>query len=211
MVSEQMEHRTDVPPQYRITDPKVLEVMRTVPRHLFVPANQVERAYSDTFLPIGYGQTISQPYMVAIMTQLLELEGSEKVLEIGTGSAYQAAVLAELTPDVYSMEIIPELADQAARRMRELGYGDVHLRLGNGYYGWEEAAPFDAIIVTCAPDHVPPPLLQQLKEGGRMVIPVGPRGFQTLWLIEKIDGEVQAENIMPVGFVPFVGVPGGAK
>ncbi len=211
MVSEQMEHRLDVPAKYRITDPMVLDAMRTVPRHLFVPEDQVDRAYSDRPLPIGYGQTISQPYMVALMTQLLELEGDEKVLEIGTGSGYQAAVLAELVPDVYSIEIVPELADQAAKRLRGLGYRDIHLRLGNGYYGWEEAAPFDAIIVTCAPDHVPPPLLQQLKEGGRMVIPVGPRGLQTLWLIEKVNGQVQAENIMTVGFVPFVGVPRGGK
>ncbi len=211
MVSEQMEHRTDVPAQYLITDPKVLEAMCTVPRHLFVPKDLVDRAYSDTFLPIGYGQTISQPYIVAIMTQLLELEGDEKVLEIGTGSGYQAAVLAELVPEVYSMEIVPELADQAAERLRGLGYTDIHLRLGNGYYGWEEAAPFDAVIVTCAPDHVPPPLVEQLKEGGRMVIPVGPRGLQTLWLIDKVEGKVQATNIMPVGFVPLVGIPGGTQ
>ena len=190
-----------------VSDPDVLRAMRTVPRHLFVPADYLDLAYDDRPLPIGYGQTISQPYIVAWMTELLQLKPGEKVLEIGTGSGYQAAVLAELGyVEVYSIEIIPELAAQAAERLRRLGYGRVHLTQGDGYFGWPEYAPYDAIIVTAAPDHLPPPLVEQLKEGGRLVIPIGPRGgWQTLWRFTKQAGEVQAEALDYVSFVPLTG------
>ncbi|HQE92682.1 MAG TPA: protein-L-isoaspartate(D-aspartate) O-methyltransferase [Anaerolineae bacterium] len=191
-----------------IADPEVLRAMRTVPRHRFVPAEYVDQAYADHPLPIGYGQTISQPYIVAWMTELLELQGGEKVLEIGTGSGYQAAVLAERGDiDVYSIEIVPELATQAADRLCDLGYTDVHVKQGDGYYGWAEYAPFDAIIVTAAPDHVPPPLVAQLKDGGRLVIPIGPPGgYQSLWQFVKEGDELTAYNLGGVSFVPFTGV-----
>lgn len=190
-----------------VTNPDVLRAMRTVPRHRFVPPDYRAMAYADHPLPIGYGQTISQPYIVAWMTELLDLQPGEKVLEIGTGSGYQAAVLAELGGiDVYSIEIVPELAEQAAERLLDLGYSDVHVKQGDGYYGWEEFAPFDAIIVTAAPDHVPQPLVQQLKEGGRLVIPIGPPGgYQTLWQFVKEGGELMAYNLGGVSFVPFTG------
>jgi len=190
-----------------VTAPDVLRAMRTVPRHRFVPAEYVELAYADHPLPIGYGQTISQPYIVAWMTELLALQPGEKVLEIGTGSSYQAAVLAELGDiDVYSIEIVPELAEQATSRLRDLGYTDVHLKQGDGYYGWEEHAPFDAIIVTAAPDHLPAPLVQQLKDGGRLVIPIGPPGgYQSLWQFVKNGDDLRAYNMGGVTFVPFTG------
>jgi protein-L-isoaspartate(D-aspartate) O-methyltransferase len=190
-----------------ITDLGVLEAMRTVPRHLFVPSDYLELAYNDYPLPIGYGQTISQPYIVAWMTELLELEPGEKVLEIGTGSGYQAAVLAELDGvDVYTIEIVPELAEIAENRLRELGYSDVKVMQGDGYYGWAEYAAFDAIIVTAAPDHLPAPLVEQLAEGGRLVIPIGPPGgYQTLWQFVKAGDDVTAYSMGGVRFVPFTG------
>ncbi len=190
-----------------VADPDVLWAMRTVPRHLFVPPDYLDQAYHDNPLPIGYGQTISQPYIVAYMTELLRLQAGEKVLEIGTGSGYQAAVLAELGyVEVYSVEIVPELAAQAAERLPALGYGQVHLRQGDGYYGWPEQAPFDAIIVTAAPDHLPAPLVAQLREGGRLVIPIGPPGaVQTLWLFERTAEGITAYNMGGVSFVPFTG------
>ncbi len=190
-----------------VSDPDVVRAMQTVPRHRFVPADYVDQAYADHPLPIGYGQTISQPYIVAWMTELLDLQPGEKVLEIGTGSGYQAAVLAELDDvDVYSIEIVPQLAEQAANRLRDLGYTDVHVKQGDGYYGWEEYAPFDAIIVTAAPDHLPAPLAQQLKDGGRLVIPIGPPGgYQSLWKFVKEGEEMHAYNMGGVIFVPFTG------
>ncbi|MCX7941698.1 MAG: protein-L-isoaspartate(D-aspartate) O-methyltransferase [Dictyoglomaceae bacterium] len=187
-----------------IKDEKVLKAMLKVPRHLFVDKSLWNSAYGDFPLPIGFGQTISQPYIVALMTESLRLKGDEKVLEIGTGSGYQAAILAEITKKVYTVEIIKELADRAKERLRALGYTYVMVKWDDGYYGWKEYAPYDAIIVTCAPDHVPPPLIQQLKEGGRMVIPVGPPGmYQTLWLIEKKDGKLKFTDLGGVLFVPL--------
>jgi protein-L-isoaspartate(D-aspartate) O-methyltransferase len=187
-----------------VSDRRVLAAMRTVPRHLFVSEDWVDQAYDDHPLPIGHSQTISQPYIVAWMTELLQGEPGEVVLEVGTGSGYQAAVLAELGYVVYTIEIIEPLAAQAARRLGEMGYDGVHARQGDGYYGWEEEAPYDAIIVTCAPDHIPPPLIQQLKEGGRMVVPVGPPGgYQSLFLLTKENGEVRSENLGGVRFVPL--------
>ena len=190
-----------------IKNEDVLRVMRTVPRHEFVPDEFLDQAYEDHPLPIGYGQTISQPYIVAWMTELLELQPGEKVLEIGTGSGYQAAVLAELGyVDVYSIEIVPELAELATNRLQDLGYTNVQVKQGDGYYGWPEHAPFDAIIVTAAPDHLPAPLADQLAEGGRIVIPIGPAGlYQTLWKFVKEDGELKAYNMGGVAFVPFTG------
>jgi protein-L-isoaspartate(D-aspartate) O-methyltransferase len=189
-----------------ITDEKVLAVMEKVPRHEFVLPEYLDQAYADHPLPIGFGQTISQPYIVALMTQLLQLQPGDKVLEIGTGSGYQAAVLAELVDQVYTIEIIPELARSAEERLRRLGYHDVHVRQGDGYYGWPEEAPFDAIIVTAAPDHLPQPLVQQLKDGGRLVVPIGPPGgYQTLWQIIKRGEELEANNIAGVLFVPLMG------
>lgn len=189
-----------------VSDKRVLQAMAVVPRHEFVPAELLDSAYGDHPLPIGYGQTISQPYIVAWMTELLEIGPGDKVLEIGTGSGYQAAILAEITDQVYSVEIIPELAEQAAGRLRRLGYTSIHLKQGDGYYGWEEHAPYDAIIVTAAPDHIPQPLVQQLKDGGRMVIPVGPVGaFQTLWRITKEGEQIRSENMGGVIFVPLTG------
>jgi protein-L-isoaspartate(D-aspartate) O-methyltransferase len=188
-----------------IHDARVIAAMSKVPRHLFVPDDYLNQAYEDHPLPIGYGQTISQPYIVALMTEHLALQPGEKVLEIGTGSGYQAAILAELTTQVYTVEIIEPLERQAATTLEALGY-NVHCKIGDGYYGWPEHAPFDAIIVTCAPDHVPPPLLEQLKDGGRLVIPVGPPGFlQTLWLIEKNGDKLESTNLGGVSFVPLLG------
>jgi protein-L-isoaspartate(D-aspartate) O-methyltransferase len=186
-------------------DAGVLEAMRRVPRHDFVPANLRELAYDDRPLPIGYGQTYFQPYIVALMTDLLRLPPRGRALEIGTGSGYQAAVLAELGHQVYTIEIVPALAEQAAKRLSDLGYTTVHVRRGDGYYGWPEAAPFDAIVVTAAATQIPPPLLEQLKPGGRMVIPVGAAFLvQQLMLIEKhADGTIRTEALLPVAFVAF--------
>lgn len=190
-----------------VSDPAVLRAMLKVPRHEFVPADQVDQAYRDHPLPIGYGQTISQPYIVAWMTELLELQPGERVLEIGTGSGYQAAVLAELGGlEVYSIEIVPELAERAAARLEALGYDQVKVKQGDGYYGWEEYAPFDAIIITAAPDHLPAPLAAQLKDGGRIVVPIGPPGgYQNLWKFVSQAGELIAYNLGAVSFVPFTG------
>ncbi|MEJ2709563.1 MAG: protein-L-isoaspartate(D-aspartate) O-methyltransferase [Anaerolineales bacterium] len=190
-----------------VEDADVLGAMRTVPRHRFVPERFEDQAYGDHPLPIGYGQTISQPYMVAWMTELLDLQPGERVLEIGTGSGYQAAVLAELEDiQVYSIEIVPELAESAQARLQQLGYDQVQVIQGDGYYGWKEHAPYDAIIVTAAPDHLPSPLVDQLAAGGRLVIPIGPPGgYQTLWQFTYEQGELQAHNIGGVSFVPFTG------
>jgi protein-L-isoaspartate(D-aspartate) O-methyltransferase len=188
-----------------VVDPDVLRAMRAVKRHQFVPDEYQDTAYADHPLPIGYGQTISQPYIVAWMTELLELEPGARVLEIGTGSGYQAAVLAELPEvEVYSIEIVPQLAEQAGERLARLGYEGVHAKQDDGYYGWPEHAPFDAIIVTAAPDHLPQPLVGQLVEGGRLVIPIGPPGsYQTLWKFVKAGETVKAHNMGGVAFVPF--------
>ncbi len=190
-----------------IVDDDVLRAMRTVPRHQFVPSDLLQLAYADHPLPIGYGQTISQPYIVAWMTELLDLKEGDRVLEIGTGSGYQAAVLAELgLVEVYTIEIVPELAESAAQRLRDLGYDRVHVRQGDGYYGWPDAAPFDAIIVTAAPDHLPAPLVEQLSDDGRIVIPIGPPGgFQSLWKFVQENSELVAYNQGGVAFVPFTG------
>lgn len=189
-----------------VTAPHVLDAMRAVPRHRFVPSDVVSQAYADHPLPIGYGQTISQPYIVALMTEKLNLEPGDKVLEIGTGSGYQAAVLAEITDQVYTVEIIPELAERASDTLEATGYTEVQTLNADGYYGWEEHAPYDAIIVTAAPDHVPHPLIQQLKDGGHLVIPIGsPGGYQTLWQMTKRGDDLETRNLGGVRFVPFTG------
>ncbi|MFO8013621.1 MAG: protein-L-isoaspartate(D-aspartate) O-methyltransferase [Phycisphaerae bacterium] len=191
---------------YGLKDKQVLKAMRSVPRHEFVPDDVARRAYDDSPLPIGYGQTISQPYMVAEMTRRLDLDRGDHVLEIGTGSAYQAAVLAHFTPNVYTMEIVGPLAEAARKRLDRLGYDPVKVRHGDGYHGWPEGGPFDAIIVTCAAGQIPPPLVKQLKAGGRMVIPVGGRfSVQRLMLVEKDKaGEVTSRSLMAVRFVPLL-------
>jgi protein-L-isoaspartate(D-aspartate) O-methyltransferase len=188
-------------------DTRVLEAMARVPRHEFVPGQLVDMAYQNRPLPIGHGQTISQPYIVAIMTDLLDIEPGQRILEIGTGSGYQAAVLAEIDARVWSIEIIPALGEQAQTRLRRLGYDGVEVRLGDGYHGWPEHAPFDAIIVTAAASHIPPPLLQQLKPGGKMIIPVGSRfSTQQLLLVSRnADDEFTTRQILPVRFVPLTG------
>jgi protein-L-isoaspartate(D-aspartate) O-methyltransferase len=190
-----------------VTDPQVLKAMGKVPRHAFVVVRHRERAYWDRSMPIEYGQTISQPYIVAIMTELLRLKPGDKVLEIGTGSGYQAAVLAEVTPKVFTVEIIQPLEAQTSELLKLLGYNTVKVRKADGYYGWPEEAPFQGIIVTAAAGHVPPPLVQQLAPGGRMVIPVGdPYGTQRLVLVTKDKaGTIQTEDRMPVLFVPMTG------
>ena len=185
----------------------VLDAMRRTPRHAFVPADLRDLAYADRPLPIGYGQTISQPYIVALMTDLLRLAPGSRALEIGTGSGYQAAILAELRHEVYTIEIVPVLAEQAAERLSDLDYHTVQVRQGDGYFGWPDAAPFDAIIVTAAASQIPPPLLEQLKPGGRMVIPIGAAFLtQQLMLVEKLaDGSIRTEALLPVVFVPLTG------
>jgi protein-L-isoaspartate(D-aspartate) O-methyltransferase len=188
-------------------DARVVEALRTVPRHEFVPRDQRKRAYDDRPLPIGYGQTISQPYIVAVMTELLEVKPGSRVLEIGTGSGYQAAVLAQMGAKVFTMEIVPELGEAARERLGRLGYDKAEARVGDGYYGWEDRAPFDAIIVTAAANHIPPPLLAQLKSDGRMVIPLGnPFGMQHLLIVRKEkDGRTATRKVLPVRFVPLTG------
>lgn len=199
MVRRQLEARD-------ITDKRVLEVMGEVPRHLFVSPAYRRQAYEDYPLPIDEGQTISQPYIVALMTQHLKLKKGDKVLEIGTGSGYQAAVLAHLTDQVFSIEIRENLANKAAETLRKLRYDQVQVKWSDGYFGWEEHSPFDAIIVTCAANHVPPSLLRQLKEGGRLVIPLGSTlYFQTLTLITKTEGKPKVKHILGVRFVPMTG------
>ena len=187
-----------------VTDPSVLQAMRRVPRHEFVPPEYLGQSYEDHPLPIGYGQTISQPFIVAYMSENSELKPGDRVLEIGTGSGYQAAVLADMGMEVYSIEIVPELAEQAEARLKRLGYA-AQVRAGDGYHGWPEAAPFDAIIVTAAPDHVPQPLIEQLKPGGRLVVPIGPVGaIQTLWQFTLEAGDqLIARNLGDVRFVPL--------
>jgi len=187
-----------------IRDIRVLKAMEKVERHLFVPEGLRHLAYEDYPLPIGEGQTISQPYIVALMTELLSLKPSERVLEIGTGSGYQAAILAEICRQVYTIEIIPALAERAEKILAELQYKNVKVKCGDGFAGWKEFAPFDGIIVTCAPPSVPGPLLEQLAEGGRLVIPVGEQ-LQDLKLIQKIKGKCLEKNIIPVRFVPMTG------
>jgi protein-L-isoaspartate(D-aspartate) O-methyltransferase len=197
MVREQIEKRG-------IDDPIVLSAMRNTPRHLFVPDHLQGNAYEDRPLPIGFGQTISQPYIVALMTQAIQAASGMRILEIGTGSGYQAAVLAETGAEVFSIEIVSALAARAEADLKKAGYGDVQVRAGDGYHGWLEAAPFDAIIVTAAAEAIPPPLLQQLKDGGRLIIPVGPPlGSQYLVLVEREDGRNRTERLLPVRFVPF--------
>ena len=196
MVKTQLETRG-------ITDAKVLKAMRKVKRHLFVPTHQLISAYNDSPLPIGYGQTISQPYIVAYMTQAARLFPDDRVLEIGTGSGYQAAVLAELVKEVYTIEILKPLADTARVRLEELGYRNIKVKHGDGYKGWKEYAPYDAIIVTAAPDEAPEELVRQLKVGGRMVVPIG-SFFQELYLITKRESGIKQELLLPVVFVPMI-------
>ncbi len=188
-----------------ISDERVLAVMEKVPRHKFMPF-YIDEAYEDHPVPIGYGQTISQPYIVALMTQLLETKNSDKVLEIGTGSGYQAAVLAELVDKVYTIEIIEALSKRANQTLSSLGYSNVEVKHADGYFGWEEKAPFDAIIITAAANHLPPPLIQQLKDNGKIVIPLAsPTGFQTLTLITKKGNDLETKFITGVRFVPMIG------
>lgn len=188
-------------------DPRVMQALAEVPRHEFVPPGQRSRAYLNRPLPIGYGQTISQPYIVAVMSDLLGVQPDDRVLEVGTGSGYQAAILSELASEVFTIEIIRALGERARQDLQRLGYDQVHVRLGDGYYGWKEHAPFDGIVVTAAASHIPPPLVEQLKPGGRMMIPVGsPFTVQQLVLVEKSgDGKVTTRQILPVAFVPLTG------
>lgn len=191
--------------EWGISDQRVLDVMGQVPRERFVPEDQREAAYYDGALPIGEGQTISQPFVVAHMTEMLRLQGHEKVLEVGTGSGYQAAVLALLAREVHTVERIAKLAQRARAVLDELGITNVYVHIGDGSQGWPEAAPYDAILVACASPRVPPPLVEQLADGGRMVLPVGPRGLQELVLVRKTGDKVTQENLAPVAFVPMVG------
>jgi protein-L-isoaspartate(D-aspartate) O-methyltransferase len=207
--SRRLERQTMVDDHIRgrgITDQRVLAAMRSVPRERFVPETVTGQAYADHPLPIGYGQTISQPYIVAYMSETLQVTRSSKVLEIGTGSGYQAAILGELAGEVYSIEIVPELADRARQILDALGYKNIHVRTGDGYRGWPEQAPFDRIMVTAAPDHVPQPLVDQLATGGRLVIPVG-RTEQDLLLITRTPTGVVQQRTIPVRFVPLVRSP----
>ena len=200
MVTEQL-----VRPGRDITNARVLAVMSKVPRHEFVPERLRGDAYTDQPLPIGHGQTISQPYIVAFMTERLEPKPTDRVLEIGTGSGYQAAVLAGLVAEVYTSEIISDLAQRATADLKRLGCTNVHVRAGDGYQGWAEAAPFAGIIVTCAPERVPQPLIQQLKDGGRVIVPVGPAWNQDLVLLRKRGSKLEQQAVLPVSFVPMTG------
>jgi protein-L-isoaspartate(D-aspartate) O-methyltransferase len=195
------------PAPFAVTAERVLQAMVHVPRHRFVPRAQQDDAYRDSPVPVGYGQTISQPYIVALMTQLADVAPGAKVLEVGTGSGYQAAILFELTDQVYTLEIIAPLAERTQALFDDLGLTGIAAREGDGYYGWEQQAPFDRILVTAAAEHIPPPLVQQLKPGGRMVIPVGPKwGNQELLLVSKSeDGEIVTRALLPVRFVPLTG------
>jgi protein-L-isoaspartate(D-aspartate) O-methyltransferase len=203
-IQEHAQQAAPAVPDGRI-DPAVLQAMRTVPRHEFVPEDVRAQAYLDQPVPIGFGQTISQPFIVALMTDLLDVGADHKVLEIGTGSGYQAAVLSPLVAEVYSVEIIPELGERATAALQRLGFANVRTKVADGYYGWPEAAPFDGIVVTAAASQIPPPLVEQLKPGGRMVIPVGGAYFaQQLMLVEKgADGKVTTRQLLPVQFVPL--------
>ncbi|MGD8782916.1 MAG: protein-L-isoaspartate(D-aspartate) O-methyltransferase [Thioalkalispiraceae bacterium] len=187
--------------------PQVVQALESVPRHEFVPPEEKRFAYQNRPLPIGYGQTISQPYIVAIMTELLEPKATDKVLEVGTGSGYQAAILAEVVDKVYTIEIIEPLAEEADQRLQRLRYSNVHTRTGDGYYGWESEAPFDGIVVTAAASHIPPPLIAQLKPGGHMMIPVGSRFMtqQLLLVTKQEDGTIKTRQVVPVRFVPLTG------
>ena len=198
MVAEQIARRG-------VRDPRVLAAMREVPRHEFVPPSERPHAYEDRPLPIGLGQTISQPYIVALMTELVQPKSSDRVLEIGTGSGYQAAVLSRLVSHVYTIEVVEPLARDAERRLKDLGCANVTTRIGDGYAGWPELAPFDSIVVTAAPDHVPLPLVEQLKVGGRLVIPVGPAGEtqELQLLVKEASGRIRTESVAPVIFVPL--------
>ncbi|MGE5859574.1 MAG: protein-L-isoaspartate(D-aspartate) O-methyltransferase [Ignavibacteria bacterium] len=197
MVSFQIENRG-------ITNKPTLEAMKKVPRHKFIPSDQINSAYEDGPVPIGYGQTISQPFIVAYMTSVIDPKPGQKVLEIGTGSGYQAAVLAEIVDTVYTMEIIAELSKSSAERLKKLGYKNIVTKNADGYYGWEKSAPFDAIVVTAASEYIPPPLIEQLKDGGKMIIPIGsPFLTQMLVLVEKSGKEIFTTNIFPVLFVPL--------
>jgi protein-L-isoaspartate(D-aspartate) O-methyltransferase len=198
MVEEQL-----AAPGRDIRNGRVLDAMAAVPRHEFVPKALWKFAYSDDPLPIGYGQTISQPFIVAFMTEQLDPKPTDRVLEIGTGSGYQAAVLSRLVAEVYTIEIVEPLAKRAEADLKRLGYNNVKVLAGDGYQGWPEHAPFDAIIVTCAPDHIPQPLVGQLRDGGRMIIPVGPSDNQQLYLLQKLGTKVEQQAILPVRFVPM--------
>ena len=197
MVKAQIEKRG-------IKDAATLAALRKTPRHLFVPKSIINDAYDDRPLPIGYGQTISQPYIVAYMTEMVKPKPDHRVLEIGTGSGYQAAVLSEIVKEVYTIEIIDSLGSQARNRLSKLTYKNITVKTGDGYYGWKDKSPFDAIVVTAAAEHIPPPLIEQLKEGGRMIIPIGsPFMVQQLMLVEKKGGKTRTTSLIPVRFVPF--------
>jgi len=187
-----------------VKDENVLRAMRKVPRHLFVPEDQRDQAYNDYPLKIGHGQTISQPYIVALMTELLQIGPEDRILEIGTGSGYQAAILAELAAEVYTVEIVQPLAQSAEKLLDELGYDNIKVRAGDGFFGWPEAAPFDGVMLTAAPVRVPQPLLEQLKDGGRLVVPEG-KFYQDLVVYEKVDGQIKRREVIPVRFVPMTG------
>lgn len=204
MVEEQLKPRG-------IKDERVLAAMGKVPRQEFVAENLRDKSYSDSALPIGQNQTISQPFIVAVMTEQLRLQPTDRVLEVGTGSGYHAAILAELVKDVYTIEIVEPLAKEASARLTRLGYSNAHVKVGDGYQGWPDVAPFDAIIVTCAPDKVPQPLTEQLKENGRMIVPVGTGLDQQLFLLEKKNGQLAQTAILPVRFVPMVGEAAAKK
>lgn len=190
----------------KIEDKRVVAAMESVVRHRYVPENRQGDAYTDSPLAIGYGQTISQPYIVAYMCQVADIQAGEKILEVGSGSGYHSSVMAKLAKEVYSIEIVPALATRAKKTVTELGYSNITMRQGDGYFGWPEKGPFDAIVVTAAAEHVPPPLIQQLAEGGRLIIPVGhPFLTQTLVMVEKKDGKITSRELMPVKFVPLTG------